>query len=156
MFQISAAAVLTAVVKALVPSEQYEKQFKILISCFFIAVAANALSSLGPLSDIFDVIGTDAAYNDYTVQVKEQTAGEIASALRTRISDELRKKNIFPEKIYIDVNILGETNISISEVRLVFKKGTSEEEMQRAVSVTRDLTGNEIKVFSEELGGRND
>lgn len=149
LFRISAAAVLTAVVKALIPSERYEKQFKILLSCFFITAAVGAFREGFSLSDLSDALAAESGYHDYTVQVTRQTADEIAAKLRDGIREALEKENIFPEKIYIDVNISSETNISISEIRLVFKNA-GEEEKQRAVRITKGLVGIQTVVTAEE------
>ncbi len=149
LFQVCAAAVLTAVVKALVPSERYEKQFRLLISCFFIAVVLKAFGSFSSLPALTEIFDSEIPYNDYSVQVSEQTAEEIAGQLRTRLREELEKKNIFPEKIYVGVNILNENNISISEIRLVFKNA-AEDEKQRAVSAVKKLVGNQAEVTAED------
>lgn len=148
LFRVSAAAVLTAVIKALIPSERYEKQFRILLSCFFIAAAVGAFREGFSVSGISDALTAESGYHDYTVQVTRQTADEIAVKLRDGIREALGQENIFPEKIYVDVNISSETNISISEIRLVFQKAC-EEERQRAVRITKGLVGLQTAVIAE-------
>lgn len=149
LFQVSAAAVLTAVVKALIPSEQYEKQFKILLSCFFLSVAVGAFRERFSFSEISAAFDPSGGYYDYTVQLEQQTADEIAANLREGIRSALEAEQIFPEKIYIDVHISGESDISISEIRLVLKEAG--EEGQRAVRITQGLVGAQTAVTVEEI-----
>lgn len=149
LFQVSAAAVLTAVVKALIPSERYDRQFRLLLSAFFISVAVGAFRGQFSSADLSDALDLSGGYHDYTVQLERQTAEEIAANLRGGIRSALAEENIFPEKIYVDVHISGETNISISEIRLVLKQ-TGEDEAQRAVRITKGLVGAQTAVTVEE------
>ncbi|MCM1334580.1 MAG: hypothetical protein NC084_05250 [Bacteroides sp.] len=148
LFRVSAAAILTAAVKALVPSERYEKQFKILLSCFFLAATVGAFREGFGALDLPDLL-TEGGYRDYSVQVEKMTADEIGAALKDGIRAALAEENISPEKIYVGVHISGETNISISEIRLVFKSA-DEAEKQRAVRITKGLVGLETAVIAEE------
>lgn len=148
LFQVSAAAVLTAVVKALIPSERYEKQFGILLSCFFLSVAVGAFRERLPFSGLSEALDPAGGYYDYTVQLERQTAEEIAANLREGIRSALAAEELFPEKIYVGVHISGESDISISEIRLVFKDADADG--QRAARIVKGLVGARTSVTVEE------
>jgi len=63
--------------------------------------------------------------------------------------NKLEKEKIYPEKIYIDINISENNSISISKIRLVFPDINSHS-AERAVEITTECTGNEIEVVTEE------
>lgn len=149
LFSISAAAIITAIFKMLVPDDRMGKQVRLLISCFFIVTVINLFSDFTGFESIKEILSLDKSYNDYSVIYEKQTADETANLLRKRIYNELEKENIHPEKIYIDINISENKSISISEIRLVFKDKNSKE-AERAVEITEKLTQNEIKAVAEE------
>ncbi len=98
------------------------------------------------LQNAFDI---NVEYNDYNPVLEKQTANEAANSLRRKIKDKLSKENITPEKIYIDINISESGSISFNEIRLVFYDIYSEA-AERAVRITEQCVGNEIKVSLEE------
>ncbi len=149
LFSISAAAIVTAIFKMLVPDDRMGKQLKLLISCFFIVTAINFFADVTEFQSLKEIFQIDASYNDYSVIYEKQTADEAANLLRKRIYTALEKENIHPEKIYIDINISQNKSISISKIRLVFKDKHSGE-AERAVEITENLTQNEIKAEAEE------
>ncbi len=149
LLNISAAAIITAVFKMLVPDERHGKQINLLISCFFIVSVINIFKSNSDLIKLNDLFQIDTSYADYSVIVEKQTADETANALRARLYAELEKENISPEKIYIDINISESGSISISKIRLVFPD-ISTQEAERAVDITGECVGYEITVELEE------
>ena len=149
IFSICAAAIITAVYKALAPADKYPGQIKLLISCFFVVSVISAVSGMGGFTDLSDILGTDTSYNDYSVQIRAMTEEETAGRLRTLIYEKLAEENIVPEKIYIDVNISDKGSISISEIKLVFGIADYERNAQRAVALVRRITGTGIKVTAE-------
>lgn len=149
LLDISVTAIITAVFKLLVPEEQCGKQIKLLISCFFIVMVMNVLRDNSFLIDFESIINSETNYNDYSVTFERQTADETANQLRKQIKAHLSSENIFPQKIYIDINILEGNSISISEIRLVFDDIT-DEKAERAVRMTEECVGDEIKVTLEE------
>lgn len=149
LFNISITAIITAVFKMLVPEEHCGKQIKLLISCFFIVTVINILQNNSSAIDFDSIIKTDTSYNDYSITFEKQTADETANQLRAEIKKQLSAENIFPEKIYIDINISESKSISINEIRLVFDDITGET-AERAVKITEESVGNEIKVTLEE------
>ena len=155
LLSVCVTAVMTAVYKALAPSDKFSSQIKLLVSCFFVVSVIGAVSGTVGLSDISDIINADTSYNDYTVQLEKQTAEETAKNLRGIIADELAKEGISPEKIYVDVNISDKGSISISEIKLVFRREDYEANAYRAIVLTRRLTGTKIKVTAEmPTGGK--
>lgn len=137
---------MTAVYRSLAPTERFGSQIKLLVSCFFAVTVINAVSGAVGLTDITDILHSDTSYNDYSVQLDKLTAEETAANMKRIIKDELAKEGIVPEKIYADVNISDNGGISISEIRLVF--GVKEYSLyaDRAVALTRRLTGAKITV----------
>ncbi len=149
LFQICAAAMITAVLKALLPSEKCSKQIKILISCYFIVVVITAFRSQPLLDNFFSEFSIDTEYYDYSVSLERHTADETALILRQRLEEKLSEVGIYPEKIYIDVNIADSSSISISEIRLVLRKPT-EEIKEKAVRTVRSYVGTQTKITIEE------
>lgn len=140
---------ITAILKALLPSEKAGKQIKILISCYFIVVIITAFRSQPVFEDIFSGFGIETEYYDYSVSLERHTADETALILRQRLGEKLNEKGIYPEKIYIDVNITDSSSISISEIRLVLKK-SNEETKEKAVRTVRSYVGTQTKITIEE------
>ena len=149
LVSICVTAVMTGVYKALVPSDKFSAQIKLLVSCFFIVSVINAVSGTVPFWDISDILEADTSYNDYSVQLEKLTAKETADVLRRRISEKLAEENIVPEKIYVDVNISESGSISISEIKLVFIRKEYELHGRRAVVLAKNVTGTGIKVTAE-------
>jgi len=149
LFQICAAAMITAVLKALLPSEKCSRQIKILISCYFIVIVITGFSSQPFLEDIFSDFSIDTEYYDYSVSLERHTADETALLLRQRLGEKLNDGGIYPEKIYIDVNIADSSSISISEIRLVLKN-LNEEIKAKAVRIIRSYVGTQAKITIEE------
>lgn len=150
LFSICAAAVITAVYKALIPTDRFSAQIKLLISCFFAVTVINAVSGLNDAWDFSDILGADTSYNDYTVQVFGLAEEKTADALRDAIFEKLAEEGIVPEKIYIDVNISDNGSISISDIKLVFGSVSDySENAERAVMLTKRLTGAGIGVTAE-------
>ena len=149
LFSICAAAVVTAVYKAVAPVEKFSGQIKLLISCFFILTVISAVSGASGLWDFSDITAIDTSYTDYTVQLKRMTAEETANALKKSIAEKLSEAGMPPEKIYIDVNISDTGSISINEIKLVYEADGYDEYSQQAVRLVRQLTGTRIKVTAE-------
>ena len=149
LLSVCAAAIITAIYKAIAPAEKFGAQIKLLTACFFILTAVNAVSGLNDAWDFSDITVPDGSCNDYSVQVTQTVEAETAAVLKRSISDALAEKNIFPEKIYIDVNISDEDRISINEIRLVFDRNDYYIYADRAAALVRRLTGTTIKVTAE-------
>ncbi len=149
LLSICVAAIITSVFRMLVPDERAGKQIRLIISCFFIVTAVNLLNNFDSFDSVKEILETETNYNDYNVVYEKQTADETANALRKRIYSELEKEKIYPEKIYIDINISESNSISISKIRLVFTDKNSHA-AERAVEITEECTGNEIEVVTEE------
>ena len=113
LLDVSVAAIITAILKIMIPGDKYRDQIKLLISCFFIVTIINSLTNNINVVEINNIFETKSSYNDYSKILEEQTADETANALRKKLITELEKENIKPEKIYIDVNISEKYGISI-------------------------------------------
>ncbi len=149
LVSICVTAIMTAVYRALSPTDKFGAQIKLVISCFFAVTVISAVSGIIPFWDISDILNADTSYNDYSVQLGKLTAEETANSLRRTLTEELAKEGITPEKIYIDVNISDKGSISISEITLVFEQAEYELLAQRAVVLAQRLVGTKTKVTAE-------
>lgn len=149
LFNISITAILTGIVKALIPSEKFEKQIRIIISLFFIIVTVVFFSKGFDLSFIAEIDSIESGYNDYTSVIYDMTAEETAKNLNKGIRSLLNEKGIYPEKIYIDTNISDNDCISIIEVRLIFRN-TEDIKEEEAIRLVKSLVGYKTEVAVEE------
>lgn len=149
LFNISITAILTGVIKALIPSEKYEKHIRIIISLFFIIIIADLFSKDLDFSFLTEIDSINSCYNDYTAVVYDMTLEETEKNLSNGIKSLLNEKEIFPEKIYIDTNISDNGSISIIEVRLIFNN-TENVDNEEAIRLVRSLVGYKTEVTVEE------
>ena len=149
LITICAAAIMTAVYKAIAPTDRFGTQIKLLTACFFILSVISAVSGLNEAWDISDITIPDGGYNDYSVRLGESISEETAAVLRREISERLAEENIFPEKIYIDIHISDNGRISINEIKLVFDSRYLGNTADRAVVLVKKMTGTSIKVTAE-------
>lgn len=145
IYTVCAAAITASLFTALVPSERYASQIKLIIACYAAAVIASCAGRLGAGDFFSDFSEIDTSYADYSSALKEMTAKETASALRERIKKELSASDITAEKIYIGVNISDSGSISINEIRLVSVDGSEE----AALYILRNCVGYETRIFIE-------
>lgn len=149
LFNISITAILTGIIKALIPSDKYEKQIRIIISLFFIIVIAGFISRGFNLSFFTEIDSINTGYNDYTSVIYDMTAEETAKNLNNGIKSLLNEKGIYPKKIYIDTNISDNDCISIIEVKLIFRNMEDVDE-EEAVRLVKSLVGYKTEVTVEE------
>ena len=149
LFNISMTAILTGIIKALVPDGKYEKQMRLLISVFFLVACVIFFGKGFDLSFVDEIGNISTGYRDYSVQVDELTVQETAKILKGNIKEVLAKEGIYPEKIYIDTNISDNDSISIIEVKLIFRK-IAEIDGGKAVKLTKSLVGYNTDVTLEE------
>lgn len=149
LFNISMTAILTGIIKALIPDGKFEKQMRLLISVFFLVVCMIFFGKGFDLSFINEISSIETGYRDYSVQVNQLTAQETARILRDNIKETLSKEGIYPEKIYIDTTISDNDSIFITEVKLIFRK-IAEIDSGKAVKLTKSLIGYNTDVVIEE------
>lgn len=149
LFNISITAILTGIIKALIPSDKYEKQIRIIISLFFIIVIAGFISRGFNLSFFTEIDSINTGYNDYTSVIYDMTAEETAKNLNNGIKSLLNEKGMYPKKIYIDTNISDNDCISIIEVKLIFRNMEDVDE-EEAVRLVKSLVGYKTEVTVEE------
>jgi hypothetical protein len=68
----------------------------------------------------------------------------------------LYEQEIFPEEIYVNVNISDKLSISINEIRLVIKQKEGEEhfdELKRAVNIIEKEVGDGVFIAGEFIAG---
>lgn len=149
LFNISVTAILTGIVKALIPSDKYEKNIRIVISLFFIIVTISLFSKGFDLSFITEIDSIKSGYNDYSSVIYDMTTEETAKNLNKGIRSLLNERGIYPEKIYIDTNISDNDCISIIEVKLIFRN-TETIKKEEAISLVKSLVGYKTEVTVEE------
>lgn len=149
LFSVCAAAVLTAVYKALAPTDKFGAQIKLIAACFFTVTVISAVDSEISLFDLSDILNADTSYNDYSAQLEMLTSDEVSNELRRVIKERLAEENIYPEKIYINVNISDNGSISISEITLVFKSRDFELYSERTVVLVNRAVGTGVKLVVE-------
>lgn len=149
LFNISVTAILTGIVKALIPSEKYEKNIRIVISLFFIIVTISLFSKGFDLSFITEIDSIKSGYNDYSSVIYDMTTEETAKNLNKGIRSLLNEREIYPEKIYIDTNISDNDCISIIEVKLIFRN-TETIKKEEVISLVKSLVGYKTEVTVEE------
>ena len=149
LFNISVTAVLTGIIKALIPSDKYDKHIRIIISLFFIIVTVGFFSKGFDISFLTDTDSFKSGYNDYTSVIYDMTAEETAKNLNKGIRNLLNEKDFYPEKIYIDTNISDNDCISIIEVKLIFRN-TDDVDKGEAVRLVKSLVGYKTEVTVEE------
>lgn len=149
LFNISVTAVLTGIIKALIPSDKYDKHIRIIISLFFIIVTVGFFSKGFDISFLTDTDSFKSGYNDYTSVIYDMTAEETAKNLNKGIRNLLNEKGFYPEKIYIDTNISDNDCISIIEVKLIFRN-TDDVDKGEAVRLVKSLVGYKTEVTVEE------
>ncbi len=148
IFGICICAVITAIFRMLIPSDKFEKQVKLVISCFFVVSVMSLIGECAGINDFSDIFDIDTEYVDYSAELYKLTADEVADELRERIKEKLQQEGISTEKIYIGVNISDSGSISISEIGLVLED-FNEYDAERAVMITRSLVGKETEVEAE-------
>ena len=158
ILNICTAAVICGIFRMLVPEKGMSSQIKLLISCFFIISAANAVSGLlgGDLTGYLLTEPEETGFLDLTRETQRMTAEETALRLKAAISEKLAEKNIYPEKIYIDVNITDGKSISISEVKLVFDRNSYGLYAADAVRETKKCVGSGTAVSAEILSSQRE
>lgn len=149
LFNISMTAILTGIIKALIPDEKFEKQMRLLISVFFLVVCMIFFGKGFDLSFINEICSIETGYRDYSVQVNQLTAQETSKILKGNIKETLAGEGIYPEKIYIDTTISDNDSIFITEVKLIFRK-IAEIDSGKAVKLTKSLVGYNTDVVIEE------
>ncbi len=149
LFNISMTAILTGIIKALIPDEKFEKQMRLLISVFFLVVCMIFFGKGFDLSFINELGSIETGYRDYSVQVNQLTAQETAKIVKGNIKEALAGEGIYPEKIYIDTTISDNDSIFITEVKLIFRK-IAEIDSGKAVKLTKSLVGYNTDVVIEE------
>ena len=144
LLNIALVAVASGLFKMLSPGDN--RQIKFMISSFFmvsvIFFATNNDISLPNFSE-----ASAGYYNDYSGTLLRQEEKEITEELNARIRTELRtaleKENIFPEEIYITVNISETSSISISKINFVLQDGANK---KTAEKITRQVVGGEAEI----------
>ncbi len=138
-------AITCGLFKMLVPDGKYKKQLNFLIACLFSVCVLKALSGGANIGN-FDFSFESADVVDFSDKLSENAENAAAYAVRDKVNDLLEQNGTPCSQIYIVAHINGSFGISISEIELVFEKGTSDAYIQNATDAVREKVGDEITV----------
>ena len=130
----------------LVPEGRLTKQISLLIACVFVLSAANALTGaeLDLNAEQFSLEGGTELVG-FTGDVNTSLQKKICGDMSDKLYALLAQSGICPEQIHVNVNISGLYSISITQVKLVFRKG-DEQTAQTAYELVRAQLPEEIDV----------
>ncbi len=142
---VCAAAIVSALVRLLVPENKFTKQLSLLIAGIFLLVSINAVmgAELSLDTSTLPYEETDE-YISFSGNVNEELKNRICAEMSERIKNLLKEKGIEAEEIHIIVNISGLYSISISRVELVFPK-ERHAEAEKALKILESELSGEIK-----------
>ncbi len=142
---VCAAAIVSALVRLLVPENKFTKQLSLLIAGVFLLICVNAFTGAELNLDIgvLPYEETDE-YISFSGSVNEELKNKICAEMSERIKNLLKENGIEPEEIHIIVNISGLYSISISRVELVFPK-ERHAEAEKALKLLESELSGEIK-----------
>lgn len=136
-------AVATTLYKMLVPEGSLSKQINFLITCFFLAGILQNITGSDMFEDLRGAMVTNGTYIDFSAQISAEQKEKIAAEVSGKVREALAAHDIFPEKIYVVVNISGLYSISINEIELVL---APDADSQKAYDIARGVVGNDIEI----------
>lgn len=142
-------SIAAALLKLAVPMEKIPKQLSFLITCFFIICVVNfAVGSETSVRSIISDISVENDYIDFSVEEANAVKRAAAENLSGEIKEILAQSNIFPENVYIIINISDNNSISISEIKLVLKQADIKES-EKCVQIIKEYVGEGIEISIE-------
>lgn len=118
------AAVCTALFRLLVPENKFTKQMALLITGIFLFTGISAVTGLKLDSAAEDTeIGFNENYERISEKFNDHIRDTVCRNMRDRLMALLNEHEIFPEEIYVAVNISGLYSIKFTQVELVFAPG---------------------------------
>lgn len=149
VLSVSLVAIAAGLFRMLIPDSTFKKQIAFLVACFFAVSAINIFKNGSvDVSALSEAMRQEGVYTDFSAQEYELTQTEIAQRLSDGLKEKLAKEEIYPENIFVIVDISGSFSISIIEIRLVFSAEQAELAPIAEKKVTEEV-GDEIKVVSE-------
>ena len=143
------AAIASALFRLLVPESKYAKQISLLIACVFVLAALNAITGAElSLDDGSYELSGSTDYIGFSGDVNRSLQKKICTDMKEKVSAILGENGIYPEQIHINVNISGLYSISITQVKLVFDKGT-QAEADRAIALLSGKLPEDIELKAE-------
>lgn len=142
-----AGAVAAGVVSMLLPSGKLEKVMRMLLGLFLLAVTLSPFMAQDKIR--WDIpaaaaaTATDTALTDTVVQQEKKAAGEVVRAQIQRLLEGL---DIFDAEVDLDMDIDGDSCISISQIKIFLPAGC----VHTAADIQKNLQqtlGIEAEVF---------
>lgn len=149
VLNVSLVAIAAGLFRMLIPDNSFKKQIAFLVACFFAVSVINIFKNGSiDVSALSEAMRQEGIYTDFTAQEYEMTQTEIAQRLSDSLKEKLAAEEIYPENIFVIVDISGSFSISIIEIRLVFSAEQTEL-VPAAEEIVKEEVGDDIKVVSE-------
>ena len=149
VLNVSLVAIAAGLFRMLIPDSTFKKQIAFLVACFFAVSTINVFKNGSiDISALSQAMRQEGVYTDFSAQEYQMTQTEIAQRLSDSLKEKLEAEEIYPENIFVIVDISGSFSISIIEIRLVFSAQQAELAANAEEKVKEEV-GDEIKVVSE-------
>ena len=149
ILSVSMTAIAAGLFRMLIPDNCFKKQIAFLAACFFALSAVNVFGGAGlDVSVLSEALRQEGVYMDFTEEAYRITQTEIAENLSANLKKTLAQEEIYPENIFVIIDISGSFSISIIEIRLVFSSEHADSISAAEKRVTEEV-GDGIKVVSE-------
>lgn len=147
LLTICMTAIAAAVFRMLVPEGKFSKQISLLIVGVFLLSGIGAISG-AELSLDTDITSPDSTdeYTGLSGDVSRSLQKKICGDMSDKLYALLHENGFYPEQIHVNVNISGLYSISITQVKLVFPRG-SEQTAQAAYTLVREQLPEDIELL---------
>ncbi len=142
-------SIAAAILKFAAPYQKHAKQLSFLIVCFFfVCIVGFAAGLESSVFSVMENLDTKNGYIDFSYEVNDSIKKETAQKLTVELRKELEANGIFPENIYVIVNISDNNRISINEIRLALNQADLKDS-EKCVQIIREKVGEEIDIRIE-------
>ncbi len=145
LLNISLVAILTALFRMLIPDNTLKKQISFFISCFFISAVFSFVTGSVETDDMSDLLTPQTSYVDFSRTYIDSVGENAAKNMSYKIKSLLGEYGIYPEQVYVIVNISDNMSISIVKTELVFAE-ESADMADFAVELVKRNVGDDIQV----------
>ena len=135
--------------RMLIPEGKYKTQITFLTACVFSICVLTTVTKFAPVIDT-ELTVSEMPVVDFSDKLSEQARITAARGVREEVKKLLENNGYTCSKIYITANIDGAFCISITEVELLFAKGTSDEYMENATALVQRRVGDITVRYAKE------
>lgn len=126
------------------PEKKFDKQLKVIFSLIFVIAVINPFIKGEIDFDFpeFDMVSSDISFEKerYSDEVIKQIEKNIENGLK----NDLAEKELYPEEIFVSVNISDNNSISISKVVFYTENSETEEKIYTEI---RKILGEETEII---------